>query len=286
MSEQAFDPVRYKREQRESWNEAAPGWEKWSQVFDSGARAVSDRLVALARIKPGDRVLDIATGTGEPAITAARAVGPSGHILALDHSAGMLEVARRRAGSLGVRNIEFREGDAESPGIGEHDVDAVLCRWGLMFLTDLDAAVKNIARVLKPGGWFATAVWASADKVPMISLGAAMARQIAQIAPPPPGTPDPFRLFDTSIVGGALECAGFRDMVVEPMIVTFEFESAEAFVECRREMSPAFRTLLLSKPPEIQRRIIDAILTEARPYVGGDGRMRTQNQAFLIAAHI
>ncbi len=76
----------------------------------SCAQKVSDRLVELAKIKAGDRVLDIATGTGEPAITAARKVGPNGRVIGTDHSPGMLEVARRRAASLGLTNVEYRAG--------------------------------------------------------------------------------------------------------------------------------------------------------------------------------
>ncbi|HSR56864.1 MAG TPA: class I SAM-dependent methyltransferase, partial [Candidatus Binataceae bacterium] len=94
-----------KRAQRESWDAAAAGWEKWWSIFEKAAQCVSDRLVALAHVKPGDRVLDIATGTGEPAITAARTVGASGHVLGVDHSPGMVAAARRRAATLALNNV-------------------------------------------------------------------------------------------------------------------------------------------------------------------------------------
>lgn len=285
MSNQTFDAERFKRDQRETWNAAAAGWEKWWGIFEHAAQRVSDRLVVLARVKPGARVLDIATGTGEPAITAARIAGRSGHVIGIDQSIGMLAGARRRASALGLDNAEFREGDAESFAIAERDFDAVLCRWGLMFVPDLDLVARKIHGLLKESGWFATAVWASADKVPMISIASERVREIAKLPPPPPGTPDPLRLADTSILTRALDAAGFREMHQESIMVPFEFDSAQAFLECRADMSSAFRAMLSGKPPEIQRQIEQAVLAEARSYVGSDGRMRTENESILICAH-
>lgn len=285
MSNQTFDSERFKRDQRDSWNAAAAGWEKWWGIFEKAAQRVSDRLVVLARVKPGSRVLDIATGTGEPAITAARVAAPSGHVIGIDQSAGMLAGAMRRASALGLTNVEFREGDAESFAIAERDFDAVLCRWGLMFVPDLDLAIRKIHGALKPSGWFATAVWASADRVPMISIAAERVRKIANLPPPPPGIPDPLRLADTGILKRSLTAAGFTELHQESIMVPFEFDSADAFLECRRDMSFAFRALLSGKPPEVQRQIEEAVLAEARAYVGSDGKMRTENESILICAH-
>ena len=274
-----------KRAQRESWDAASVGWEKWWSIFENAAQRVSDRLVALAHIKSGDRVLDIATGTGEPAITAARAVGRSGHVLGVDHSPGMLAAARRRAATLALTNVEYREGDAASLAIPERGFDAVLCRWGLMFVPELNPTAQRIHDLLKPGGWLATAVWDSGDKVPMITIAAKKIREITNAPPPPPDAINPMRLADTSILERALRAAGFRDFSVEPMMVNFEFDSPEAFLEMRRDISYEFRTMVANQPPEVRRKIEQTILEEARRYVGPDGRMRTANQSLLIAAH-
>ena len=88
------------------------GWQKWWKTFENGAQNVSNRLVELAHIKSGDKVLDIATGIGEPTITAAKRVGNSGHIMATDISSQMLSIAKQRAASMGLENIvEFKEGE-------------------------------------------------------------------------------------------------------------------------------------------------------------------------------
>jgi ubiquinone/menaquinone biosynthesis C-methylase UbiE len=114
MTEQSFDPQRFKNEQRRDWDVAAAGWKKWWPVFERAAQHVSDRLVELAGIKQGARVLDIATGNGEPAVTAARKVGAAGRVIATDQSAGMLAIARERAAALELTKIDFHESDAES----------------------------------------------------------------------------------------------------------------------------------------------------------------------------
>jgi len=285
MSSQTFDVDRFKQDSRLSWNNAAAGWEKWWPLFERCAQPVSTRIVELARIKPGYRVLDIATGTGEPAITAARAVGPSGRVIGVDHSPGMLDVARRRAASLGLTNVEYREGDAASLKEPAASFDAVVCRWGLMFVPDLEAAARGIHAALKPGGWLATAVWDKGDKVPMITIAGQQVRDTLGIPPPPPGTPNPMSLADTSIVERALTSAGFRDFKVEPMNVIFEFDSPEKFLESRRDISYDFRTAMASQPPEVQRKLEEIVIREARPYVGADGKMRCNNQTLLISAH-
>jgi len=286
MSNQTFDAERFKRDSRSSWDAAAAGWEKWWPLFERAAQSVSNHLVELAKIKPGNRVLDIATGTGEPAITAARAVGPTGRVIGVDHSAGMLDVARRRAAALGLTNVEYREGDAASLKEPPASFDAVLSRWGLMFVTDLEATARGIRAALKPGGFLATAVWDTADKVPMISIAGQQVRALLGIAPPPPGTPNPLSLADTSILERALTSAGFRDFKVEPMKVTFEFDSPEKFLESRRDISYDFRSAMASQPPEMQRKLEEVVIKEARPYVGVDGKMRCDNQTLLISAHI
>lgn len=286
MSTEVFDQERFKRDSRSSWDAAAAGWEKWWDTFERAGRAVSHRLIELAHIKPGDRVLDIATGTGEPAITAARAVGPSGHVLGVDHSIAMVEVARRRAAREGINNVEYREGEAATLKVSERGFDAVLCRWGLMFVPDLTAAARAIRDSLKPGKWLATAVWDTADKVPMISIAAKQVREIVNLPPPPPGTPNPLSLADTSILERALSAAGFRDFSVEPMNVTWEFDSVDAFLECRRDISYDFRMAMAKQTPEIQEKLAQAVTKEARQYVGSDGKMRCPNQALIIAAHI
>jgi len=269
VPDQSFDVQRYKTDLRRDWDAAAAGWKKWWPVFERAAQHVSDRLADLAGVKPGSRVLDIATGIGEPAITVARRAGTSGRVIAIDQSAGMLAVAGERAAALGLKNIEFRESDAESLAISERDFDAVTCRWGLMFMPDLNAALTRLRDRLAPGGRLATAVWSTTDKVPMISVGAEAVRQLA-------GLP---------ILKGALEATGFSDVAIERLNVAYEFESAETFAQFREDVSAPFRALLARQTPELRQKINGAVKEAAHAYAQSDGKIRMNNETILFATH-
>ena len=134
----------------------ANGWQKWWTAFEHDAQKVNNKLVELAGIKKGYRILDIATGIGEPAITAARKVGTNGYVLGIDISAKMLSIAKQRANSLGLENIiEFKEADAETIDLPASSFNAVLCRWGLMYLPNPSGALSNIHRTLVSDGYLA-----------------------------------------------------------------------------------------------------------------------------------
>lgn len=285
MVEQSNDSGRLKSEQKRDWDAAATGWKKWWPVLERAAQPVSDRLVELARLGPGARVLDVATGSGEPAVTAARRVAPTGRVIAVDQSPGMLAIARERADALRIANVEFRESDGEALAIHERDFDAVLCRWGLMFMPDLNRALSGFHQRLVAGGHIAVSVWSTPDKVPMISIGAEMVRKLANLPPPATGALDPLRLGDTSILTGALERSGFKDIKIERMPVTFEFDSPEDFTKMREDVASAFRGLLTRQSPELRRQIIAAVTDAARKFIQSDGKVRTTNETILFAAH-
>ena len=286
MADQSIDTGRLKNEQKRDWDAAAAGWKKWWTVLERAAQPVSDRLVELARVGAGARVLDIATGSGEPAVTAARRIAPSGRVIAVDQSPGMLAIARERAAALGISNVEFRESDGEALAISDHDFDAVLCRWGLMFMPDLDRVLSGFHERLVPGARIAVSVWSTPDKVPMISIGADIVRKLANLPPPAPGALDPLRLGDTSILSNALEQSGFKEIKVERMPVTFEFDSAEDFTRMREDVASAFRGLLARQSPEMRRQIIGAVTDAARKFTQSDGKVRTTNETILFAARV
>jgi ubiquinone/menaquinone biosynthesis C-methylase UbiE len=286
MSDTPIDFDRVRREQREFWNNAAPGWKQMWTALDHAAQHVSDRLVELARIKPGDRVLDIATGSGEPGLTAARKVGANGLVIATDQSTAMLDLARERVSALGLPNVRFVETDAESLTVNERDFNAAICRWGLMFVPDLDAVSRRIAQLLVAGGIFATSVWGPPEKVPMIAAGDDQVRALANLPAPPPGAPSPLKLADTRPLERALANAGFKDIRVEPINVRFKFDSPEAFTEQRRAMSTPFRAMLEKQTPELQRKILNALNDAARKYADASGKVSMDNEAICISARL
>jgi len=282
MAGQNPDNLKIKHEQKLAWDDSAEGWKTWWPTFERAAQRVNDRLVELAGARAGSRVLDIATGSGEPALTAARAVGPSGRVVAVDMSAGMLKIARERVEAAGLRNVELVESDAESLKLDDHSFDAVICRWGLMFMPDVDSLLQRLHRALKADGRIATAVWSTVDKVPICGMARDAIRQITGITPPP-NAPDPLKLADTSILERALVAAGFRDVSIERMTVTFEFASADAFADFRSAIGGT-RAALAARTPEIRAQLRDAMMNSARAYAGADNVVRLNNETICFSA--
>jgi SAM-dependent methyltransferase len=282
MNTQSFDPSQYKDGQRKEWDEAAAGWKKWWSAFERSMQPVSDRLVELAEIGQGQRVLDIATGIGEPAVTAARRVGPTGRVVATDLSHQMLEIAAERVAAAGFSNIEFRESDAEALDLPENSFDAVLCRFGLMFLSDVDSALEKVLRLLVPGGRFAAAVWGPPEKVPMSSIPMGVIRHELQLPQPMPGTPGLFSLADAGRLEEKVEGAGFSKVRTERLAVTLEMASVEEFVRFRLDISAPIRAMVADQTPERQEEIRRAIAAAMRPYVAADGTVRVENEAILV----
>jgi SAM-dependent methyltransferase len=243
-------------------------------------------LIELAEIKPGSRVLDIATGIGEPAITAARRVGSNGNVLATDISPQMLSIAKQRARSLGLQNvIEFKEGDIETIELPSSTFDAVLCRWGLMFLPDLKAGLSNIYRSLKPSGHFAAAVWASPDQATLSATTMNIVMKETNSKPPSPGTPGPFSLSDENSLKNSFVISGFKNLSIERMNVSFDFDSPDDFTTFITETAGPLQKMLANQTIERKREILKAVTEAAQKYVDNNtGKVSFENEAILIAS--
>jgi ubiquinone/menaquinone biosynthesis C-methylase UbiE len=257
------DTDHFRQDQRQSWDNVASGWQKWWRTFEKGAQKVSDRLIELAKIEPGSKVVDIATGIGEPAITAAKRVGINGHVLATDISPQMLYIAKQRAILQNLQGIiDFKEVDVGTIDLAASTFDAALCRWGLMFLPNLKTGLSNIYKSLVDDGSFAAAVWASSDKVPQLSLAIDTARKEINIPIPPLGTPGPFSLADENILKKYFTDYGFKNINIERIIVTFEFDSAEDYTKFTQDIAAPVNALLVNQTLEHKEKIWKAV-TEA-----------------------
>ena len=279
-----LDSKQYKEAERQSWDSVATGWQKWWQTVENSTQKVSHRLIELAEIRPGQRVLDIATGIGEPAITAANQLGNKCHVLAIDISAKMLSLAKQRAISLGLQDlIEFKEGDIETIDLTPSTFDAVLCRWGLMFLPDLKAGLSNIYRSLIEGGHFASAVWASPDQDSLIATTMSIVMKETNSKPPAPGTPGPFSLSDENSLKNSFIASGFKDPAIERMNVSFDFDSPDDFTDFIIETAGPLQKMLADQNMERKKQILRAITDAAANYADKTtGKTRFENEAILI----
>jgi ubiquinone/menaquinone biosynthesis C-methylase UbiE len=274
-----FDPEQFKQEQRQAWDRSADGMKTWWPVLEEGGQNLSDKLIELARITPGSKVLDIATGIGEPAVTAARLVQPNGKVLATDISPEMIAIGRERAKKLGLQHIiEFRESDAESLKVPDKSFDAVLCRLGLMFPPNLPNALRIFYEVLVPGGKIAAAVWPALDKVPAINLAFLTVSKKLNLPPPTADTP-PFHLSDPLALQNALIKAGFQDVKTENMIVTLRFDSTASFTNYHKAVSVPIHALLAGQTAEKQNEIWKAVTEATKSYTNSKDEVVLDNEA-------
>lgn len=277
MSTQPLDPDQYKKSRLQAWDAAAPAWQQWSNVWDEATQHISDRLIEIADIQAGQHVLDIATGLGDPAVSAARRVGPTGRVVATDLSPGMLKLARQRAAAMDIENIEFRQIDAEELDFQGEEFDAVLSRWGVQEFPEISVALQKIYQHLSPGGRLAVAVWATPAEVPFLSVPSRIIRQLFDVPAPPPGTPTPFDLGKETKVVDVFAQAGFDEVEVEKQTVTIEFPSFAGFRAYLEDASPIVRDVLVRQTAEKQKEAWPAIAEAFEKFTLADGCLRIPN---------
>lgn len=279
MSDQSRVAVdAYKRNEEKSWNCFS---RRYTQVALPEFRAYGTRLIELADIRRGMWILDVATGPGEPALTAARHVGKHGFVVGIDFSRTMLTIATSRARAAGFRHVQFRRMDAEDLKLPASTFDRILCRFGLMLMPNAAAALTEMHRVVVPGGKIAVAVWSSQGNVN--TLGVVRDVLTAHSAfHPPPGAPDFFRFGKAGVLERTLRRAGFRKVRVERMTRVWLFMNAREFWNSMKH-GPALKRALASVPPKRRRAIKNDMLCRLARFETR-GKLRIPNEALLAVA--
>jgi len=256
--------------QRQDWNRVAGGWEKWDRFFEAQMAFLNHRLVADARLRSGMQVLDLGSGTGYPALLGAQTVGSSGHMIGVDLAEEMLAVARRKATALGLEHVTFRTGDATSLPFEANSFDAVTSRFCLMFLPEIPKAAAEIARVLRPGGWVAAAVWSAPEKNPSIGLSMEAIKKVVELPPPDPTAPGIFRLATPGDLAGMMQQAGLIDVAEQEFLAEWSYASADEYYTSLMEIAAPVQNLMArlsaAQIQEVQRLITQA----ATPYQRGN----------------
>ncbi|MHB8912944.1 MAG: class I SAM-dependent methyltransferase, partial [Lysobacter sp.] len=205
----------------------------------------TERMLDLAGIQTGSRVLDVAAGAGEQTLRAARRVGPSGHVLATDISPAILEYAAAMAHEAGLSQVATRELDGEVlDELPAESFDAVISRVGLIYFPDQQKALAGMKHVLKPGGRIGAIVYSTADNNAFFSIPVSIIRRCAKLPPPLPGQPGPFSLGADGVLAAVLERAGLRDVIVEKMEAPVRLSSAAECVRFERESFGALHQMM------------------------------------------
>jgi SAM-dependent methyltransferase len=212
--EQSDDSEALRARVHGGWAVVATAWGERADYVDARVAAVTARLLEVADIQPGERVLELACGPGGAGLAAAEHVGPHGEVVVSDVVAEMVSIAATRAEARGLENVRARVLDLEEIAEPDASFDVVLCREGLMFAADPARAVREIRRVLRPGGRAAISVWGPRERNPW--LGLVMDAVSAQTGKPVPphGVPGPFSLSDSVRLATLLSEAGLSDVIV------------------------------------------------------------------------
>jgi ubiquinone/menaquinone biosynthesis C-methylase UbiE len=266
---------------REEWNAAAPGWKKYRKDMLRWLEPVSDQLMKSSQISRGQTVLDVATGTGQPALTIAeKIVGPTGRVIGVDLSPEMLEVAKEEAAYQGLTNVVFQIVEDESLSMFSDDTfDTVVCRNGLMFMPDPVKALKAFRRVLKPGGKASVTVWGSPDKSPvMAAVMKTISKHVTDLkllpsAVAPSGNPGgAYSISSVDMLRDYFLKAGFSNFNAEKIEVTVaQTDTAEQLWQGMTEVT-GFLVILLSKLPDEKKLAIknDVIESLGKIFSSGD----------------
>lgn len=253
------------------WGAVAPNWSAHADYTDDRHAENTRRLLMDAAPAPGERVLELACGAGGLGLAAATLVMPGGEVVLSDVVAGMVSTAADRAAELGHQNVVARVLDLEEIAEPDGRYDVVLCRDGLQFALDPGRAVREMRRVLVPGGRVAVAVWAARSRNPW--LGVILDAVTAQTGRtvPPPGLPGPFAIDDPERLAGLLADAGFTDVAVGELDLPLRATSFSDWWERTSALAGPLAALLATLPAPAMEALRERARQLAEGYTTPDG---------------
>ena len=203
------EQIDIRNKQKDSWNTFSQGWEKWDDLTMDFLQSQGDEIIMALNLRPQDKVIDIAAGTGEPGLTMASIVH-QGSVTGVDLSEKMLLIAEQKASDMGIRNYSTFAADVCDLPYKDSTFDALSCRLGFMFFPDMQLAASEMCRVLKPGGRLATTVWGNPENnIWVTAIMGAIKRNI-DLPDPPAGAPGMFRCAQPGLVGSLFTEQGLK----------------------------------------------------------------------------
>ncbi|QWG19069.1 class I SAM-dependent methyltransferase [Bradyrhizobium sediminis] len=217
---------------RAQWNQMAKGWSDAGAVIRPWLLEATQAMLGMAGVKPGCRVLDVAAGAGDQTLDVAARVGPQGHVLATDLSPDILQFAAQQAAAAGYRNVETRVSDGEDLQIEDVQFDAVVCRLGLMLFGDPLQGLREMARVLKPGGGVCTIVFGAPQANPCVTTLMSVALRHAGLPPRDPFQPGGLlSLGKSGLIDELFREAGFREIATTRLAAPFRLPTVKDYMD-------------------------------------------------------
>jgi len=249
----------------QEWRESAPYWDKYSQTIRTMFAPVTEALIEEAGIRRGQKVLDVAGGAGEPSLTIAEVVGPSGSVMFTDAIAGMVSAAERQAKKRNLNNLTFRQCLADSLPFDDESFDAVVCRFGVMFFPNPLAALREMLRVTKAECRVSLGVWGDSKANPFSYVITDVVARYVQATPPVVAAHDAFCFSEPGKLAGILKEAGaknireraFKFHIAAPISTAEFWEVRSAYSGTLREK---LTTLSVEKKNELSQAIQEAVV--------------------------
>ena len=279
-----IDPDQQRAASHEAWEQAAAGWGRVADRVQDWSVALSATMVDALALQPGQRVLELAAGPGDTGFMAAELVLPGCTLNFSDGSEAMLDVARERAAAQGIANVEFRQLELEWIDLRTAEIDAVLCRWGIMLIVDSDAAAHEIRRVLKPGGRAALAVWDEPSRNPWTTIPGDALIDLGHAEPPDPEEPGMFKLAADGALRELLENAGLTDVKVAAVALERRFDDIDQYLAETLAMSSRFRSAYRELDFDAQVALKRTIARDARPFTAADGSLALPGSSLVASA--
>jgi SAM-dependent methyltransferase len=278
------DPNELRDLQFERWERAAAGWGKRAAEIRRHGMPVSIWMIQQLELHPGQRVLELAAGPGDTGLLAAELVSPGGTLVCSDASPAMLEIAKARAHEMGIDNVDFAQLELEWIDLATGSVDAVLCRWGVMLVVDQEAAVREMRRVLRPGGRVALAVWDDASLNPWATIPRQALQAHGLARPAPPGAPDMFALAAPGALQELLETAGFVEVTVDGIELPRTYRDSTEYLEEMLDLSQVFSETFNGLTDAQRTDVVTEIDSLIAPFRSSDGSIELPGKSLVAAA--
>jgi SAM-dependent methyltransferase len=266
---------------RASWGERTA---QYAETTAGNTDRYAAVLLDLVRLRPGDRVLDVATGPGVVAVAAARAVGPAGRVVATDLAPEWGALVAGSAERAGAPNVTFRATSADALDLPDASFDAALCQFGLMFVPEPVDALREMRRVLRDGGRLGVVVWSTLEKVGVFNVTGPLLQPYLPVPDPGQELPTPLRLGEPGLVEAHVAEAGFREVRVERRTLDYIVTSGEA--HWQRSVVDGVPTTrdAVAALPEAERVALHERYVAALEAHRRDGAVRLPSEAIFVTA--